>query len=77
MVGIWQIELEVCTTSGQKLSEERFVEFLSRVVAQKTLDVVPTGVKLGLVMLICSEASLLFPIRKEVCSGPLGVVVNE
>jgi hypothetical protein len=77
MVGVRRTELEVCTTCGQKLSEEPIVEFSSAVVALKTLDVVSSGINLGLVVLIGGDASLLFLIRKEVYGGPSGVVVNE
>jgi len=77
MVGVRWTELEGCTTCGQKLSEEPIVEFSSAVVAPKTLDVVSSGVNLGLVVLIGGDASLLFLIRKEVYGGPSGVVVNE
>jgi hypothetical protein len=77
MVGVRRTELEGCTTCGQKLSEKMIVEFSSAVVAPKTLDLVSSGVNLGLVVLIGCDASLLFLIRKKVYSGPSGVVVNE
>ena len=77
MVGVRRTELEDCTTCGQKLSEEPIATFSSTVVAPKTLDIVSSGVNLGLVVLIGGYASLLFLIRKEVYGGPSGVVVNE
>ena len=77
MVGVRWMELEGCTKCGQKLSQEPCVEFSSAIVAPKTLDVVSSGVNLGLVVLIGGDASLLFLIWKDVYSGPSGVVVNK
>jgi hypothetical protein len=77
MVGVWWTELKGCTMCGQKLSEEPIVEFSSADVTPKLLDVVSSGVNLGLVVLIGGNASLLFLIQKEVYCGPACAVVNK
>jgi hypothetical protein len=77
MVGIRQTAREGCTMWGHKLSEEPIVKFSSAVVPPKALDVVSSGVNLGVVVLIGGDARLMFLIRKEVYGGLSGVVVNE
>ena len=63
MVGVGRTELEGCTTCGQEHSEEPIVVFSSAIIAPKTLDVVSSGINFGLVVLVGSDASLLFLIR--------------
>jgi len=77
MVGIRQTAHKKCTTCGQKLLEESIAEFSYAVVALKMLDYISSGVKLGLVVLIGGDASLLFHIRKEVYCGSVCIVINR
>jgi hypothetical protein len=77
IVGVRWTELDGCTMCGQKIPEELIVESPSDAVAPKSLDVVSSGVNLGLLVLIGGNASLLFLIRKEVYGGPSGAVVNQ
>jgi len=63
MVGERQTELKGCTASGQDHSERPIVEFSSAILAPKTLDVVSFSIIFALVVLVASDANLLFRIR--------------
>ena len=77
IVGVRRTELDGCTMCGQTFPELLIVESPTDPVAPKLLDVVSSGVNLGLLVLIGGYASLLFLIRKEVYGGPSGAVVNQ